>query len=1056
MKNAIFLMLFLLGFARLSSAQELNWGAAYGGPSSDSVTCLKLDTFGNVYSSGRFLGTVDFDPGPGTFNLSSVVVNSFIQKLDKDGNLVWAKQIETGWVSYQIAVDDAESVYIYGTFTGTVDFDPGVGIFNMTATGSSAISLCKLDANGNFVWAKQIGGSGRSSAGKMEKDHSGNLYLTGEFDGTVDFDPNLGTTNLTALTSSDGFILKLDANGNFGWVRQSQGITISDIDIDAGSAVYYTGRFYNTIDIDLGVGVNNLSSSGSSDGFISKLDASGNFVWVIQIGSTASNTLEDNVSQIEIDNFGNLICLGYFWGTVDFDPGPAVYNLTGPSSFILKLDANSNLIWVKDGISALNATDLALGPENEEIYFSGIYHGTVDLTTGTAVSNYTSAGSYDFFLTKLDALGNSLWVGSWGGTSMDVCLGLELDKYNNIYMTGTFRDIIDLDPSIQTHSVQATNTDIYTLRLSQQGISGSVYLDLNQNCVRDQWEQGLANRTLLIQPGNIVVQTNSVGIWYLDFLPLGSYTIVADTLGPWTTTCPYAQGFSVTTSGGYTYAPNFGFVSTNPCAVPNVSIHAPRLLWLFGNYVYIEVCNDYLSTGLLENNYIVVEFNPDFVVQYANVPYTALGNNQFRVDLDTLYPGQCFDFLFYCYIGGSSIPGQTLCMSANLYPVDACVLDSIPNPYPAGINPCNTAYDDSHLEISSSCYQDSILQFVITNSGTGDMSCFSAVRVLVDGQLTSLDSIQLTAGSSAQFFFHADGRTWRLETDQHPLHPGNSNPSATIELCGDSNNWTSGLVNILPMDDADPVVDIYCGVVTGSYDPNDKTGYPLGVDSAHYILQNQDIEYVVRFQNTGTDTAFTVVIRDTLSTDLDIFSVRSGVSSHNYSFRMHGPRVLEWTFNNIMLPDSNVNEAESHGFIKFKVSQNQDLPFGTVINNSAAIYFDFNAPVITNTYFHTIGDPFMTVIATATEPIAANVQQASVRVMPNPMNSSATLLVEGLSNYEDLTLEVYNLMGQGLQIPMQPTFNGFSIQRGDLAAGVYVFSVKQAGKVVVTGKLVVQ
>ena len=182
MKNAIFLMLFLLGFARLSSAQELNWGAAYGGPSSDSVTCLKLDTFGNVYSSGRFLGTVDFDPGPGTFNLSSVVVNSFIQKLDKDGNLVCAKQIETGWVSYQIAVDDAESVYIYGTFTGTVDFDPGVGIFNMTATGSSAISLCKLDANGNFVWAKQIGGSGRSSAGKMEKDHSGNLYLTGEFE----------------------------------------------------------------------------------------------------------------------------------------------------------------------------------------------------------------------------------------------------------------------------------------------------------------------------------------------------------------------------------------------------------------------------------------------------------------------------------------------------------------------------------------------------------------------------------------------------------------------------------------------------------------------------------------------------------------------------------------------------------------------------------------------------------------------------------------------------------------------------------------------------------
>jgi hypothetical protein len=111
---------------------------------------------------------------------------------------------------------------------------------------------------------------------------------------------------------------------------------------------------------------------------------------------------------------------------------------------------------------------------------------------------------------------------------------------------------------------------------------------------------------------------------------------------------------------------------------------------------------------------------------------------------------------------------------------------------------------------------------------------------------------------------------------------------------------------------------------------------------------------MIRFQNTGTAPAYTVVIRDTLDTDLDIFSVTPGVSSHDYTFTMYGERVLQWTFNNIMLPDSFSNEEESHGFITYTVNQLTDLQDGTAINNSAAIYFDSNEPVITNTTLHTI------------------------------------------------------------------------------------------------------
>lgn len=296
-------------------------------------------------------------------------------------------------------------------------------------------------------------------------------------------------------------------------------------------------------------------------------------------------------------------------------------------------------------------------------------------------------------------------------------------------------------------------------------------------------------------------------------------------------------------------------------------------------------------------------------------------------------------------------------MQANLSPVDPCVPDTIPE-FPAGVSPCLLPWDKSSLMVEGACINDTI-RFLIYNTGTpgdGDMQCYSPVRVYIDDGFILLDSVKLNGGDSAIFVFMGDGRTWRLEADQHPKHPGNSHPNVTVELCGNTANWTPNMVNILPQDDADPVVDIYCGIVTGSYDPNDKSGFPAGVTDQHFIHPNQSIEYVIRFQNSGTDTAFTVVVRDTLETDLDIFSVRSGASSHNYSFRMFGPRVLEWTFNNIMLPDSNTNEAMSHGFLVFKVKQVKNLANGTNLRNTAQIYFDYNQAIVTNTEEHTVND----------------------------------------------------------------------------------------------------
>ena len=118
-----------------------------------------------------------------------------------------------------------------------------------------------------------------------------------------------------------------------------------------------------------------------------------------------------------------------------------------------------------------------------------------------------------------------------------------------------------------------------------------------------------------------------------------------------------------------------------------------------------------------------------------------------------------------------------------------------------------------------------------------------------------------------------------------------------------------------------PFIAVNCQTVRTAYDPNDKTAQPTGFDVNHYVYPHDTLDYKIRFQNTGNDTAFLVVIRDTLSAYLDITSLEMGASSHPYTWRVYGQGILEVTFRDIMLPDSNVNEPASHGFFRYRIDQ---------------------------------------------------------------------------------------------------------------------------------------
>ncbi|MFK7773067.1 MAG: T9SS type A sorting domain-containing protein, partial [Saprospiraceae bacterium] len=200
---------------------------------------------------------------------------------------------------------------------------------------------------------------------------------------------------------------------------------------------------------------------------------------------------------------------------------------------------------------------------------------------------------------------------------------------------------------------------------------------------------------------------------------------------------------------------------------------------------------------------------------------------------------------------------------------------------------------------------------------------------------------------------------------------------------------------------------------------------------------------------TGTDTAFNVVIHDTLSNLLNVSSFFFFSSSHPVEFEMTGNGLAIFKFNNIMLPDSNINEAASHGFVQFKISQEQDLPDGTIIENEASILFDFNEPIITNNVFHTIGDNFITV--NTQKLFLPNI---AVRTFPNPFDEEVNFEIEG-QPFQSIQLNVFDLTGRLIRTSTH-TGNQFSFFRNQLLSGMYVYTLVGDGAMISSGKITVK
>jgi gliding motility-associated-like protein len=449
----------------------------------------------------------------------------------------WAKRIggSTPEFASSVIVDVTGNVYTTGRFASIVDFDPGSGNHYMSSSGTYDAFVSKLDPNGNFIWAKKMGGIDDVDPRAMIIDASGYIYITGTFFDRVNFNPSGSAVNLTSVGQADIFIVKLDTSGRLIWAKQMGGFSsdfVNSIAVDNSGNVYTTGWFQGGANFNPG-GVHNLTSVGGWDIFISKLDSDGNFVWVKQIGGT----LNEYGTAIAVDASGNVYTSGHFQGTADFDPGAGIYNLTSANEhdlFVSKLDTDGNFIWAKkmggQGNNLMHALSLDAA---RNVYTTGRFEATVDFNPGTGTYNLISAGSSDIFVSKLDTDGNFVWAGKMGGNSIDIGKSIFIDANQDLFITGEFQGTADFDPGAGTyHLTSAGNFDKFIVKLNSAGLfnwavrmgggsnisSNSIFVDENNSIYTTGQFQGTAD----FNPGTSNHNLTSGGSWDVFISKLNS------------------------------------------------------------------------------------------------------------------------------------------------------------------------------------------------------------------------------------------------------------------------------------------------------------------------------------------------------------------------------------------------------------------------------------------------------------------------------------------------------------------------------------------------------
>ncbi|MBL7825514.1 MAG: T9SS type A sorting domain-containing protein [Saprospiraceae bacterium] len=782
-----------------------------------------------------------------------------------------------------IAVDASGNTYLTGYFSTTIDADPGPGEHLLTSNGARDIFIQKLDPAGNLLWAVGIGGPGGEESGCLALDEAGNIYLSGLFAQTVDFDPGPAISPLSTQSGYEAFALKLDPDGQFVWAKQFSGNNFSlgnQIAIQ-DNAVYLAGEYKGDMDADPGPGSYILNSINSNwGGFILKLDTDGNFKWAANFNTFNGMALQS----VAIAKDGGVVVVGWFTGSVDFDPGSGFANLTSGGQddiYVLKLDSLGAYQWVQR--IGGGGTDVAFDVKTDaagNVVIGGWFSSTVDFDPGPGVFQLSTPFATAYLL-KLSPIGSFIWVAKITGTGYNQINSMAIDASGNIYAGGELNGSADFDPGpgVATYSVN-----------SFQGAF----------------------------------------LWKVDFSGQYNWTKVMEGKGIASCVAVDQKG-SVYTTGWFSEIVNFDPDASNQQATAQGYYDIYALKFSQENLFEGRIFYDENQNGVQDGSEPGVN----------GIVFEAVHAKKFAQS------NQLGSFYFYDPILGDTVAPKISYPDWTVMPVFA-VPDSNHTPMLFAANgPLVKDVCISIVELTPfrpGFFTDIDIQVV--NVGMVELdSLLVRMRFVVN---TFPDPLEYVSAIPAPFSISSDELKWEVSHlglfETYTIRVKLRTPPST----GTGMPILISSSVILP-DDVNPNNNgsRIEGITVGSFDPNDKQVTPAQVDFS--VVDTTDLRYVVRFQNTGTYQADFVVIRDTLSPQFDLSTLRVLAASHAYTWRVFGPRVLEVRFDHINLPDSTSNEPESHGYVAFSIRPKPGLELGDSITNRAGIYFDYNAPVITNT-----------------------------------------------------------------------------------------------------------
>lgn len=458
-----------------------------------------------------------------------------------------------------------------------------------------------------------------------------------------------------------------------------------------------------------------------------------------------------------------------------------------------------------------------------------------------------------------------------------------------------------------------------------------------------------------------------------------------------------------------------GLQEIKKCPEMHVDISLGRLRRCFNSNVYLKYQNK--GTDIAFNSYIELKLDDNLIYKKASIIPSTINGQIITFNLGNV-PIKSSDFIdVEVEISCNAKIGQTHCVEATIYPNMDCII-SLP----------------AKVKTTAICRGDSISCQIVNTSTTAMTSTKNWKLIEYDNagsKVINYGEFQLNGSETIQLNFLNSSKELMFVAEQVDGNEVDKISQTQIKNCNQA------LGTIISLDEEEPFYTIECAANVGSFDPNDIIGLPSGITNDKYIDKEQELEYTIRFQNTGTDTAFNINIMDNLeNTGLDLSTIEYGASSHPYTYTIIQGNTLLFSFKNIMLPDSNINSLLSNGFLKYKIKPKKDIAANSKITNTAEIYFDFNEAVPTNKELHTIGLPI------ATNTTSSNVSKKNYIVLtPNPVNNILRIsLTKNYINHKEARIKIIDTHGR---VMWSGGLNGsdIDVDCGFLNQGVYCVGV---------------